>query len=295
MWITITEGRRNGMGAWKSLRSLLRRIRQEGIGCVPGAVYTRGMTLIHRGELRREQAVRAADEAAYQAFIARHTQPDSSPFETTLTLSFLIPVYNTEPGLLRQLADSLLAQSCPRWEACLFDGASTRADTRTLLEHLAQEDCRFRVRRGEENLGISGNTNAAYAMARGDGMALCDHDDLLAPDAVRCLLQAAQDAAGRKLTLKEVFAGASKGNIDLQEIVQQYEEMLGTGIVNIVNMFRPQLILLGGAMSEYAQTMTGPILEMMKRDCFGGEHGMIPEIAAAELGSSAGMIGAANL
>ena len=112
---------------------------------------------------------------------------------------------------------------------------------------------------------------------------------------VPALLQAAQDAAGRKLTLKEVFTGASKGNIDLQEIVQQYEEMLGTGIVNIVNMFRPQLILLGGAMSEYAQTMTGPILEMMKRDCFGGEHGMIPEIAAAELGSSAGMIGAANL
>jgi hypothetical protein len=34
---------------------------------------------------------------------------------------------------------------------------------------------------------------------------------------------------------------------------------------------------------------------MMERDCFGGEHGMIPEIAAAELGSSAGMIGAANL
>ena len=71
--------------------------------------------------------------------------------------------------------------------------------------------------------------------------------------------------------------------------------MLGTGIVNIVNMFRPQLILLGGAMSEYAQTMTGPIREMMERDCFGGANGMIPEIAAAELGSNAGMIGAANL
>jgi glucokinase len=60
-------------------------------------------------------------------------------------------------------------------------------------------------------------------------------------------------------------------------------------------MFRPQLILLGGAMSEYAQDMIGPIRQMMERDCFGGEHGMIPEIAAAELGSSAGMIGAANL
>ena len=41
--------------------------------------------------------------------------------------------------------------------------------------------------------------------------------------------------------------------------------------------------------------MTGPIREMMERDCFGGRHGMIPEIAVAELGSSAGMIGAANL
>jgi hypothetical protein len=48
-------------------------------------------------------------------------------------------------------------------------------------------------------------------------------------------------------------------------------------------------------MSEYAQTMTGPIREMMERDCFGGANGMIPEIASAELGSNAGMIGAANL
>ena len=69
--------------------------------------------------------------------------------------------------------------------------------------------------------------------------------------------------------------------------MEQYEEMLGTGIVNIVNMFRPQLILLGGAMSGHAKEMIGPIRAMMKRDCFGGEHGMIPEIAAAELGSSA--------
>ena len=33
----------------------------------------------------------------------------------------------------------------------------------------------------------------------------------------------------------------------------------------------------------------------MKRDCFGGAHGSIPVIQVAELGSTAGMIGAANL
>lgn len=44
-----------------------------------------------------------------------------------------------------------------------------------------------------------------------------------------------------------------------------------------------------------ARDMIEPLREMMERDCFGGEHGMIPEIAVAELGSNAGMIGAANL
>ena len=112
---------------------------------------------------------------------------------------------------------------------------------------------------------------------------------------VPALQRSAEEATGRKMKPEEIFRGASKGNIDLQETVQQYEEMLGTGIVNIVNMFRPQLILLGGAMSEYAQTMIGPIREIMERDCFGGVNGKIPEIAAAELGSNAGMIGAANL
>ena len=77
--------------------------------------------------------------------------------------------------------------------------------------------------------------------------------------------------------------------------MEQYEDMLGTGVDNIVHMFRPQLLLLGSAMSEHAQEMTGPIREMMESDCFGGRHGMIPEIAVAELGRSAGMIGAANL
>lgn len=97
------------------------------------------------------------------------------------------------------------------------------------------------------------------------------------------------------MTPEEIFDGASAGNTCLQEIVDQYKEMLGIGIVNIVNMFRPQLILLGGPLSDFAEDLTGPVREMMIRDCFGGIHGNIPEIAAAKLGTNAGIIGAANL
>ncbi|MBR3765109.1 MAG: glycosyltransferase [Clostridia bacterium] len=183
------------MSLLSSARSFWRRVRTEGVRSIPSMVYTRWMTLVHRDRLRQEAAERAAQEEAYQAFIARHTQPEETPFATALTLSFLIPTWNTDPALLNALADSLLAQSCPCWEACLYDGASTHADTRSALQALEKSDPRFRVVMGTENGGISGNTNAAFAFAAGDVIALCDHDDLLAPDAVRCILRAAEKGA----------------------------------------------------------------------------------------------------
>lgn len=178
-----------------SARSFIRRVRHDGVRCIPGLVYTRWMTLIHRDVLRRETAARRAEEAAYQGWLRRHTQPDPTPFHTQKRLSFLIPAWNTRPEHLAALADSLLAQSCPNWEACLYDGASPSAETREALAALPSRDPRFRVLLGTENGGISGNTNAAFAMASGDVIALCDHDDLLAPDAVRCILQAAEGGA----------------------------------------------------------------------------------------------------
>lgn len=183
------------MSIIQSARSFLRRVRHDGVRCIPEMVYTRWMTFVHRDVLQRESADRQAEEENYQAWLKRHEQPDLRPFRTELRLSFLIPTYNTRPEHLLALADSLLAQSCPSWEACLYDGASPDADTRAALLALAQRDERFRVVLGEENSGISGNTNAAFAMAAGDVIALCDHDDLLAPDAVRCILEAAENGA----------------------------------------------------------------------------------------------------
>ena len=53
-----------------------------------------------------------------------------------------------------------------------------------ILERYCREDRRIRVKNLKENKGISENTNAALAMARGEFVGLLDHDDLLAPDAL---------------------------------------------------------------------------------------------------------------
>lgn len=105
----------------------------------------------------------------------------------------------------------------------------------------------------------------------------------------------AMRATGKELTPKEIFDGAENGDVALQKVVELYIRRLGVGIVNVVNIFRPQLVLLGGGVCVQGNTLLVPLREMMKEGCFGGEKGELPEIEIAALGNEAGMIGAASL
>ncbi|MGN0321491.1 MAG: type I phosphomannose isomerase catalytic subunit [Oliverpabstia sp.] len=109
------------------------------------------------------------------------------------------------------------------------------------------------------------------------------------------LVREAKKATGYILTPQEIFAGAGQGDRKLQEVVDTYIRRLGIGIVNIVNIFRPQLVLIGGGISGQGETLTRPLNEIVRANCFGGDKGQIPEIETAILGNEAGMIGAASL
>lgn len=105
-------------------------------------------------------------------------------------ISVVVPVYNTDPAMLREMVDSLLAQTYQHWEAILYDDCSPKAETLAALEQVGQLDGRIHVHRGEKNQGISGSSNSAVALARGEWIALMDHDDLLTPDALYTVAQA---------------------------------------------------------------------------------------------------------
>ena len=175
-------------------------LREEGLSALPRRAHYLACRLRTREERREHTAARAQADAAYPRWLAQ-AQPGPEERrrqgETRFShgLSFLVPTYNTAPHLLQELADALLAQTSPCWEACFYDGASTREDTRQALRDMARRDPRLRVELGGENLGIAGNTNAALAMARLDWVALVDHDDLLTPDAAYWVLRAAEDGA----------------------------------------------------------------------------------------------------
>ena len=94
---------------------------------------------------------------------------------------------------------------------------------------------------------------------------------------------------------QEIFEGASLGDGALKEVADIYIRRLGIGMVNIVNIFRPQLVLLGGELSTLGAALTKPLYEIMRKGCFGGELSELPEIEFAALGDEAGIIGAASL
>ncbi len=109
------------------------------------------------------------------------------------------------------------------------------------------------------------------------------------------LKKAARNAFGRDVSPEELFRLAGEKDRTAQKVVDDYIRRLGIGVVNLVNIFRPQIVLLGGGVCAQGETLLTPIWEMMRKECFGGEYGELPELAIAGLGSRAGVIGAASL
>ncbi len=99
-------------------------------------------------------------------------------------ISIVMPVYNTSEEWLKLAIESVSNQSYPNLELCIVDDASTNAYVRKILKSYGARDNRIKVRFLEKNLGISGASNEALAMASGDFVGFLDHDDELTKDAL---------------------------------------------------------------------------------------------------------------
>lgn len=124
----------------------------------------------------------SAWESAHRATPQELQQQRSTNFPYMPLISIIVPVYHTPERFLRAMVESVQAQSYAHWELCVADGDADSETGRILAGY--QNDNRIHIKPLHENLGIAGNTNAALQMAKGEYIALLDHDDLLAPDAL---------------------------------------------------------------------------------------------------------------
>ena len=105
-------------------------------------------------------------------------------FAEDIKISMVVPVFHTGELFLRQMIESVLSQTYANWELCIANASPEDKKVRTIIDEYASKDKRICVKDLEKNEGIGANTNRGFEMATGDYIALLDHDDIIAPDAL---------------------------------------------------------------------------------------------------------------
>lgn len=145
-----------------------------------------------------------------------HVFPENSP-----KFSVVIPLYKTPVPYLDALIQSFKDQTYSKFEICFADGSPAEDKLEEQVQQLTKKDPRFLYHFIGENKGISGNTNEALKMATGDFIVLCDHDDLVTPDAFY------------------EFAKAITENPDCDTIYSDEDKINGEGTLYFEPHFKP--------------------------------------------------------
>ncbi|MCC8179717.1 MAG: glycosyltransferase [Planctomycetes bacterium] len=95
-------------------------------------------------------------------------------------VSVLLPVYNTEESHLKECIDSILDQTYTNFELLILNDAST--DPRVEQVVLSYDDPRIQYMKNANNAGIANSRNLLIERARGEYLAVMDHDDICMPD-----------------------------------------------------------------------------------------------------------------
>ena len=100
----------------------------------------------------------------------------------------------------------------------------------------------------------------------------------------------------KNISGRTAFDASKKGDKAGKKVVDKYIEYLACGITNMVNIFQPQVLCIGGGVCGEGDYLLKPLIKLVERDQYGFEHQLKPcQIKIAELGNDAGIIGAAVL
>lgn len=159
---------------------------------------------------RNKRFIRSITLSKEELQAQRETQ-----FTKDVKFSVLVPLYNTPERFLRDMIESVQAQTYANWELCLADGSDDEhAEVGKICKEYGEKDKRIVYKKLEKNEGISENTNACIEMSTGNYIALFDHDDMLHPAAFfKCMQEIEAHDAEFIFTDEMTFEKDSINNI----------------------------------------------------------------------------------
>ena len=91
---------------------------------------------------------------------------------------------------------------------------------------------------------------------------------------------------------RTAFLARAQGDEAACKVVEEYIAALGDGLVNLINILRPQAVLIGGGVSNEGENLLAPLREYMRPLIYANDYAPV-DVVRATLGNDAGLYGAA--
>ena len=98
-----------------------------------------------------------------------------------------------------------------------------------------------------------------------------------------------------RISGKTAFTAAKQNDTAGREVVDMYIDYLACGIANMINIFQPQILSIGGGICHEGDYLLIPLTERVFKEVYTKTRTPSTQIKIAELGNDAGIIGAASL
>jgi glucokinase len=164
-------------------------------------------------------------------------------------------------------------------DGCLYRGATGAAAEvghMTILPHGPRCGC--------------GNRGCLEALASGTAIAR-EARERVARGAPTLIAELAEGDLTR-ISAEMVSRAAEEGDAEANEILDQALIFLGVGMANLVNLFNPQLLVIGGGLTKMGARLFDQVRRVIDRQAFPAAASAV-EIRCAQLGDDVGLLGAA--
>ena len=98
-----------------------------------------------------------------------------------------------------------------------------------------------------------------------------------------------------KVNGRTAFDAMRDGDPTAKSVVEEYISYLSCGLVNIINIFQPDVLCIGGGISNEGENLLGPVRSYVERERYTKHNDKQTVICKCTLGNDAGIIGAAYL
>ncbi|MDE7281493.1 MAG: ROK family protein [Ruminiclostridium sp.] len=94
---------------------------------------------------------------------------------------------------------------------------------------------------------------------------------------------------------KTAFDGMRADDATAKQVIDEFIRYLGCGLTNMINIFQPEILLIGGGLCKEGDNLVKPLKEIITNDCYCIDEKLLPKLGICKLGNGAGIIGAAFL